>query len=241
MDMLSTASATASLITISTKNRVSHLLATELFVKDGQLKGYERICYQTFAHVCTKGCNSLTTTMSAAVIDSFVKMPYLERSYTVSNGVLTGLPNTMALGFDAKTNPAIPTIEDNRVWDPVPGGRREGLLVALELAAIKNVRCDVYNVQTFVSTFKGQLGGGADSYSLAGPKFDLTTTGSDGISLGAGSSDGTGIRRPALTSTGEEVRFAPVSPTEFAGNEGLEFWNCPSQSAWDTRLPPPAL
>lgn len=240
MDMYSTASATAALITISTSNRISHLIAAQLYVENGQLKGYEQLCYQTFAHKCTKGCSGLTTTMSPVMTDWFVKAKPIMRDYVLSNGMLEGRGNMLALGFDAKTDARLATsADDARVWDSVPGsGKREGLLLAIDLAALKTVRCDVYTTQTFASKIKpAKLSGTADAPALAPTiKFDLDTDGSDGATLGTSNTDCSADDGPPPTAGLQYVRFAPVAATEFGGEQGSEFWNCPPQDVWDQRL-----
>ena len=239
MDMLSTAKVTQ-VITLATRNRVSHLIATQLAVENGRLKGYERLCYQTFAHTCTQGCTTLSTTMHPVVTDSLVKMPYAERNYTVSSGMVTGLTSTMPLGFDATSNPTMPTVTDNRVWDTIPGGVREGLLLTLDLAApLKNLRCDVYTVQNFVSQIgPSKLGGTGDAPVLSG-ELKLATIGSDGTTLGSTSNDCKDDGGPPPTTTNEYVRYAAVRADEFGGLASNDFWNCPPQTEWDKRLPPP--
>jgi hypothetical protein len=239
MDMYSTASATSGLITINTSNLVSHLIAAQLYVENGQLKGFEQLCYQTYAHKCTKGCTGLTTKMSPVMTDWFVKAKQIVRNYVLSNGMLEGRANTLALGFDATMNPSLPTVEDLRVWDPVPGGKREGLLLALDLAAIKNVRCDVYTTQIFVSKIIAtKLPGTLDAPSLpATLKFGLNTDGSDGATLGTSNTECASGEGPPPTEGDQHVRFAPVAPSEFGGAESAQFWNCPPQDVWDQRLP----
>jgi hypothetical protein len=241
MDMFSTATVTSGLISLSTSNRVSHLIATQLFVENGQLKGFEQLCHQTFAHRCTtKSCSSLSTTMSPVMTDFFVRAKPIERSYVLSNGMLEGRSNTLALGYDATTDAKLPTVPDNRVWDPVPGNTtREGLLLALDLAALKNVRCDVYTTQIFISKILAtKLAGTADAPVLQmTPKFGLDTSGSDGATLGSNSAD-CKADDGAPPSEGEQyVRFARVEPSEFGGEQGGAFWNCPTQDVWDKRLP----
>jgi hypothetical protein len=243
MDMLSTASVRASIVTLNTINRVSHLIATQLYVENGQLKGSERLCYQTFEHRCMSGCTALTTRMATGMTDWFVKTDYTPRAYVLSNGMLSAMSNSMALGFDAMTDPRLPTIQDARVWDSGPANAREGLLLGLQLSALRNVTCDVYTTQIFVSKFgPGRLGGNATAPALEGVQFKLDTTGSDGAQLGQSNTDcrDEGSNPPA--SEGEQlVRFARVAAGEFGGEEGTAFWSCPPQSEWDTRLSPPAL
>jgi hypothetical protein len=242
MDMLSMASVRASFVTLNTVNRVSHLIATQLYVEDGQLKASERLCYQTFEHRCMSGCTSLTTRMAAGMTDWFVKMEYTPRSYLLSNGALTGMSNSMALGFDAKADPRLPTIEDARVWDSGPSAKREGLLLGLQLSALRSVTCDVYTTQVFVSKFAGRLGGSATAPALDGVQYELDTAGSDGAQLGENNSDcHDDGRNPAPVESDQYVRFARVGPAEFGGEQGTAFWACPPQSEWDTRLPPPSL
>jgi hypothetical protein len=241
MDMYSTASASAALITINTSNLVSHLIAAQLYVENGQLKGFEQLCYQTFTHKCTKGCTGLTTKMSPVMTDWFVRAKPIVRNYVLSNGMLEGRANTLPLGFDATMNPSLPTVEDARVWDPVPGGKREGLLLALDLAAITNVRCDVYTTQIFVTKILAtKLPGASDAPSLpATLKFGLDTDGSDGATLGTSNKDCSAGDGPPPTDGEQYVRFAPVAASEFGGTEGMQFWNCPPQDVWDQRLPAP--
>jgi hypothetical protein len=240
MDMHSTASVRASVITIDTRNLVSHLLVTQLYVENGQLKGNERLCHQVFAHTCVRNCNSLKTTMSPVMTNWFVKMD-TPRNYVVSNGMLEGRSNTMALGYDGSMDPRLPTLEDSRVWDSISGGPREGLVLTLDLAAIKNVRCDVYTTQTFVSKFgPSRLSGSADAPSLAGTaKFSLDTTGSDGATLGTNNPDCSADEGPPPTQGEQNVRFLAVGPGDFVNREGQDsFWNCPDATAWDRLTAP---
>jgi hypothetical protein len=245
MDMFSTTTVRALLnLNIATSNRISHLLATQLYVDtSGQLKGYERLCYQTFEHKCTQGCSSVTTRMDGRMTDFFTKMDYTQRSYVLSNGMLTGMSNTMPLGFDAKTDARLPTVEDARVWDPAPGGKREGLLLALSLAStLKNVNCDVYTTQIFVSKLATtKLAGSAAAPSLEGPQFKLDTQGSDGKTLGSNQTDCEDDGMGAAPVEGQQyVRFARIDLNSVGGEQA--FWNCPEQSAWDNNamLRPPA-
>lgn len=239
MDMYSTATLSASIVTINTSNLISHLYVTQLYVENGQLKSYEQLCHQTFLHVCSKNCD-LTTKMSPVMTDWFVMAkPRLTRNYVLSNGMLEGRANTLALGFDPTTNPALPTVEDNRVWDPVTGGKREGLLLALNLRAIKNVSCDVYTTQIFVSKLNAtKLAGTPESPALnATLKFQLNTDGSDGATIGANNADCQSAAGPDPVAGEQFVRFAPVAANEFVGQEGAEFWDCPTADNWDKRLP----
>lgn len=243
MDMLSTLTIKAALgVSISTSNRISHLLAAQLYVDNaGQLKAYERLCYQTFAHRCTQGCSTVTTTMDARMTDFFTKMDYTPRSYTFSNGMLTGMSNSMPLGFDGKTDARLPTVEDARVWDPVSGGKREGLLLGLTMASpLKNVNCDVYTTQIFVSKLATtKLAGSATAPSLEGPQFKLETAGSDGATLGSNQADCQDDGTGAPPVEGDQyVRFARVDVNSLGGEQG--FWNCPEQGVWDTKLKSPA-
>ncbi len=244
MDMLSTSTVRSALLTVTTANRISHLIATQLAVDDnGQLKGSERLCYQTFEHRCMTGCTSLTTRMAAGMTDWFVKMEYTPRSYVLSNGMLSGMSNTMPLGFDATTDPRLPTVQDARVWDSAPGGPREGLLLGLQLAALRNVTCDVYTTQIFLSKFgPARLGGSAAAPALEGVQFKLDTTGSDGAQLGQSNDDCRDNGSGAEPVEGDQyVRFARVAASDFGGEQSTMFWSCPPQSEWDTRLRPPAL
>lgn len=248
MDMMSTTTIQSALARLTTVNRISHLIATQLVYDNGQLKGSERLCYQTFEHRCMSGCTSLTTRMAASMTDWFVKMEYTQRNYVLSNGMLSGMTNTMALGYDAKTNPQLPTIEDARVWDPVPGAKREGLLLGLQLTGLRNVTCDVYTTQSFVSKFgPARLGGTPTMPTLeagsSGLKFALDTEGSDGATLDATDANckDSGSAAPSNDGGEQYVRFARVGPSEFGGEGNTAFWGCPPQSEWDSRLRPPSL
>lgn len=240
MDMLSTASATvAGLFTFATRNLVSHLVLTQLYVEGEQLKGTERLCYQTFKHVCTNGCKSLATTMSDAVVTELRELES-PRSYTVNGNTLTGASQTMLLGFDATTNKTLPMAKANdpRVWDPIAGGVREGMLLTLEMQSmVRNVKCDVYNVQSFVSTFSGAMGGTTDAPSLLDREFPLVTTGGTGVTLGSNQQDCASDDGSSSSINMQTVRFALVTEQELSEQV---FWSCPSQDEWNTRLKPPA-
>lgn len=238
MDMLSTASArVAGLIQVSVRNRVSHLVASQLYVEGEELKGTERLCYQTFEHVCTNGCTSLTTTMHPSVRTELIQLQ-VPRSYTVSGMKLTGASQTMLLGFDASKNASLPTQNsDSRVWDLVSGNPREGMLLTIDTRSrLKNLMCQVYNVQGFVSRFEGQLGGTSEAPSLENREFVLSTAGSTGETLGASNSDCAADDGATPSTVKESVRFVKVTDQI----DEQTFWSCPSQTEWDSRLKAPS-
>lgn len=240
MDMLSTVSVPQVTGPVKTSNRISHLSVVEL-ARDGEtIVANERLCHQTYQHRCLENsCTSVTTTMSPRVVDQLLGVPLTKRVFTFKgNDFSTDMP-TQYLGFDAKTNPALPTSNtDQRVWDTVSGGQREGLLLSLTArASLISISCDTYNVQSFAARFSGTALGSDGFPSLLNKTFTLKTT-TEATTLASNSRDCQPGKDNATSQVGNEtVRFAAVAPEEFAGDL---FWRCPDVSAWDKRLAAPA-
>jgi hypothetical protein len=249
MDMRSTVSA-RSVITIRTRNRVSHLLVTRLGVDEdtGQLVGLEQLCHQTFEIVCEQGCSDPKSSMRPEVKNELVNVRPT-RSYQVTEAgsslAIAGQQQTLYLGFDARTNTTLPTSNsDPRVWlNGSANNVREGMWLYLETKPdsilVGQIRCDVYTAQSFVSKFDGTLGGSLDEPSLAGIQASLNTAGSDGATIGTtDNACADDPSNPATTTTvSETVRFAPAN---VSAEQEAAFWNCPDVSAWDGPMPPPA-
>ena len=237
MDMKSSTTVTALGISVRARNLISHLIVTDLYVEGKQLKANERLCYQTFLHACDQNCDTLTTVMSEAVVDELVKLQQA-RSYTVNGTQLSSAAQDLNVGFDASSNPSLPSAaSDARVWDTIKGNNvKEGLLLTLDTRGrLKNLRCEVYNVQHFTSQLSGAMGGTSDRPSLDGKSFKLTST-NNVVTLGSSNArDCQGDGNNSTTTKGEEtVRFKAVSAEEFSEND---FWGCPPAQEWSTRLP----
>lgn len=231
MDMLSTASVQVlPAVRVGTRNRISYLLVTEIYVEAGQLKSNERLCHQLFAHTCTEGCSTLSTTTYPAVTDKLVEAPFSQRSYALTATDLTGNTLRMNLGFDASSNEALPTSSsDARVWDIVSGnGDREGMMARLDSKGLFSVSCDVYSVQSFVSKITGKLGGTSSAPTLVGQTFKLDTSGADAKSLGASDSKCTDDGKNPPTQGEQTVRFASASEIDRTA-----LFSCPEPSAWE--------
>jgi hypothetical protein len=236
MDMKSSTSVTALGIEVRARNLVSHLIVAELYVENKQLKATERLCYQAFLHACDRNCDTLTTVMSDAVVDELVKLQQV-RSYTVSGTTLSSAAQELNVGFDASSNQTLPSAGDARVWDTIKGNNvKEGLLLTLDTRGrLKNLRCEVYNVQHFTSQLSGAMGGTSERPSLEGKSFKLTST-NNVVTLGSSNPrDCQGDGNNSTTTKGEEtVRFKAVSAEEFSEQD---FWSCPAAQEWNTRLP----
>ena len=144
MDMFSTATVQAlPAVKLVTRNRISYLLVTELYVEGGQLKANERLCHQTFLHDCDEGCSTLKTTMWPAVTDKLVQqLPVPQRSYTVSNTDLTG--NTLRMdSLDFSSGAGCPPFRPSRM-----DSRRRPARSSLPLYSTGFSRCcKVYSVR----------------------------------------------------------------------------------------------
>jgi hypothetical protein len=247
MDMHSTASATTVLGAVRTTNITSHLLVTQLYMQDGKLSAVEQLCYQTFIHRCDANCRSLTTTMRNEVKNELLRLQPA-RSYEVSEGGLSlrGEPQTLYLGFDATTNPALPSdTSDARVWlNGSANSAREGMWLYLDSASstgLIRLMCEVYTAQKFVSAFDGTLKGSEQAPTLDGMSAMLNTDGTEGRTLGASQRDCEDNGAGATTTAGvQTVRFARANVVVGETSESA-FWSCPAASTWDGVLPAPPL
>lgn len=232
MDMFSKATVDALPgLQLVTRNRISHLLVSELYVEGGELKSNERLCHQTFAHACEKGCTTLKTVMLPQVTDKLVGIPPSARSYTLSGSELSGNSIKMLLGFDFSANQALPTSNsDNRVWDI--GGTAGGMMAHLDSTGLFAVSCNVFSVQTFASKLSGRLGGSAAAPSLVGQSFTLDTTGAIAKSLGASDSKCTDKGGPDPVQGQQTVRFFAAPYLDRAA-----LFGCPDAALWEQDLP----
>lgn len=232
MDMLSSTTVTPIPgVTIKARSRISHLIATELYVANGQLHADEQLCHQTFAHVCTEGCETLSTRMHPNVTNLTTRFP---RTYAVQGDTLSGDKMTMLMGYDGSQDSSLPASgSDPRVWDPVPSAPpREGMMATLELKGkfpVPDKNCSVYTVQRFGSSFQGKL----KANSLIDATFTLTLESSPGNTKTIGSNDsdcsGEGGASDVSSAT---VRFAKTT------RDAKSLFDCPEPSEWDV-LPPP--
>jgi len=185
MDSYTTVDATQGSNRLHVENRVSNLLFVTLTVNDeGKLIGEEKLCDQTYTHVCGVGCEEWTTTLDTALVKSFFPNVKVQREYQLDGETLTATPATMLLGFDGDDpSPATPlpkATSDSNIWklDPAsntsPNPNRVGLRTQI-MASLKtsgafpvkaDFACTVVTVQSLTSSFK--IGGVAplDSEAL---------------------------------------------------------------------------
>lgn len=101
MDSYTSVDATQGSNRFHVDNRVSNLMFVTLTVDDeGRLIGDEKLCDQTYTHLCGEGCDSWITLLDKNLAKNFFPKAKVQREYTLDGETLTATPATMLLGFD---------------------------------------------------------------------------------------------------------------------------------------------